>query len=55
MDMGILIGIIKMIFRVIIGIPLFCICVAIAVIAVLLFMLMCGVILVQIFGGGNEM
>ena len=55
MDMEIIIGIIKMIFRLVIGIPLICMCVIVGIIALILFILMCGMILAQIFGGGNEM
>ena len=54
MDMEIIIGIIKMIFGLVIGIPLICVCVIAGVIAFLLFILMCGVILTQIFGGGGD-
>lgn len=54
MDMEIIIGIIKMIFGLVIGIPLICVCVIVGVIACLLFIMMCGVILAQVFGGGGD-
>ena len=54
MDMEIVIGIIKMIFGLVIGIPLICVCVIVGIIACLLFIMMCGVILAQVFGGGGD-
>ena len=53
MDIELIIGIAKMIFLAIIGIPLFCVCVCIAAIALVLMILSVGIVLVQIFGGGE--